>query len=321
MPVLVADELGLHPAWMPGSPGATLLTTGDRSTGGRVLVDDVLDYFGAWASAPLFADSIVLTLTYDPVLSRVRLVGTGLDQFTAVTFERSTNQISWTTVRGGESVEAAASTARLDDYEFAADQINYYRLKTLAPFGQTSDVEDITPVLTAIWLKSVARPFLNLTISAPLGDTWRFERPERGGAFEVVGRSLPVAVTDVRGSKRYTLKVRTDTDQAGTDLDLLLASGDILFLHAPVGSVVPTGGVFLFAGRTAVEYPNPPDPMRFTSIPVTECAAPGPDVVGATSSWATVIATYATWADVIAANATWADLLELVGSPDEVIVP
>ena len=320
MPVLVADELGLHSAWMPGSPGATLLTTGDRSTGGRVLVDDVLDYFGAWASAPLFADSIVLTPTYDPVLSRVRLVGTGLDQFTAVTFERSVNQISWTTVRGGESVPAAAGTARLDDYEFVADQINYYRMKTLAPFGQTSDTEDITPVLTAVWLKSVARPFLNLTVSL-LGNRFSFERPERGGAFEIVGRSLPVAVTDVRGSKRYTLKVRTDTDQAGTDLDLLLASGDILFLHAPPGSVVPTGGVFLSAGRTAVEYPAPPDPMRFTSIPVTEVAAPGPDVVGATSSWATVLATYADWSAVIAAHSSWADLLELVGSPDEVIVP
>jgi hypothetical protein len=319
VPVLVADELGLHPAWVPGSPGATLLTTGDRSTGGRVLVDDVLDYFGAWASSPLNAD-IVLTLTYDPALSRVRITATGMDVFTLATVERSTNQISWTTVRGGDTVSVAAGTLKLDDYEFAPNVLNYYRLRTLVPFGQ-SETADITPTLTAVWLKSVARPFLNLIISAQLGDTFRFERPDRGAAFDVVGRSLPVAVTDVRGSRRYVLWIRTDTDDAGTALDFLFASGDILFLHAPPGSVVPTGGVFLYAGRMVVDYPMPPDPMRFTSVPVVEVAAPGPDVVGATSSWQTVINTYATWADVIAAKASWSELLELVGDGSEVIVP
>ena len=315
MPVLVDDDVA---AWVPGGDAASTAAIGALS---RVLVLTELVEGDLWgrSASPLNAD-IALTLVYDPVLSRVRISATGMDVFTLATVERSTNQINWTTVRGGEAITVAGGTFGLSDYEFAPNVVNYYRLRTLVPFGQ-SEVADITPTLTAIWLKSVARPFLNLTISTPLGDTFRFERPERGGAFPVVGRSLPVAVTDVRGSKQYTLKVRTDTDDAGSDLDLLLAGGDILFLHVPPGSVIPTGGVFLYAGRTAVEYPIPPDPMRFTTIPVVEVAAPGPDVVGATSSWTTVLATYASWADVIAAKASWSELLDLVGDGSEVIVP
>jgi hypothetical protein len=262
---------------------------------------------------------ITLTLTYDPTLSRVRLVGGGLDQFTFVTFERSSDLISWTTVRGGESVPVSAGAATLDDYEFLPNEINYYRMTTLAPFSQTSDVEDITPAQTDVWLKSIARPFLNIIVS-PLGGRFEYDRPERGAAFAVVGRSLPVAVTDLRGSRRYALKLRTDTAAQAAAIEALLASGDILFLQAPAGSVVPSGGVYLMAGAVKVQTPDVSRSLRFTNIDVTEVAAPGADVVGATSTWQTVIDTYATWADVIAAKATWTELLDLVGDAGEVVV-
>lgn len=49
-------------------------------------------------------------------------------------------------------------------------------------------------------------------------------------------------------------------------------------------------------------------------------AAPGPDVVGETSSWQTVMNTYATWADLLAAHPTWASVMELVADPEDVIV-
>ncbi len=174
--------------------------------------------------------------------------------------------------------------------------------------------------LTDVWIKSIARPFLNQTVKL-LGNTFAIEREERGAAFRVVGRSLPVAVTDVRGSRKYILKARTDTADAATDLDLLLASGDILFLHAPPGSVVPTGGVFLMAGPVLVERPAPPSLLQFTNISVVEVAAPGPDVVGTTATWQTVIGGYATWSALIAAKPSWGHLLDLVGDPSEVLVP
>lgn len=314
MPIQVDPEI----ATIPGSAGGDVQMFGNAWPRVFVFDGDLLTY-DLWPSGGALRGDIVLTLTYDATLSRVRAVGTALTGFITVSFERSTDLVSWTTIRGGASVTVAGDTARVDDYEFAPNVVNYYRMRTRAPFTETV-IATITPVLTAVWLKSVARPFLNLTVSL-LGQTFSYERPERTGTFAVVGRSLPIAVTDVRGSRQYPIFVRTDTDGASTNLDLLLASGDVLFLHAPPGMVVPAGGVHVAAGRVASEYPMPPDQMRFTRIDLTEVAAPGPDVVGATSTWQTVLNTYATWADVMAANATWANLLELVGSPSEVVVP
>ena len=312
MPVWVDEDVR---PWIPG--GAAGDTTFARPN--RLAVSELVEG-DLWARAggPLNAD-ILLTLVYDSTLSRVRITATGMEVFTLATVERSTDQITWTTVRGGEALSVAAGTLKLDDYEFAPNVTNYYRVRTLVPFGQ-STVGSISPTLTDVWFKSVARPFLNLAVSL-LGNKFEFERRDRGGRFPIVGRSLPVAVTDVRGSRAYTITIRTDTDNASNDLDLLLASGDTLFLHAPPGKVVPAGGVFVSAGRVTAESPAPPAQLRFTSVDLTEVAAPAADVVGATSTWQTVINTYATWADVIAAKASWSELLDVVAEPDEVVVP
>lgn len=191
---------------------------------------------------------------------------------------------------------------------------------TVYDLSPASQVDDITPTLTDVWLKSVSRPFLNTTV-APLGSTFAVERSERSGLFDVVGRSLPVAVSDVRGSRRYSLTLRTDTEQDADDLDLLFASGDILFLHAPAGRVVPAGGVYLRMGLVRAVHPAPARPLRLTEAAATEVAAPGPDVVGAQSTCQTVINTYATVTDLIAAHATCADVLTLIGDGSEVLVP
>lgn len=317
MPAILADnnDPALFPAWVPGSPGASVLSRSSGS-GGAVYVDEILDFYGVWSSSPLNAD-ILLTLVYDPVLSRVRITATGMEAFTLASVERSTNQISWTTIRGGGSVSVSAGTLKIDDYEFVPNVINYYRLHTLAPFGQY-EIGSITPTLTSPWLKSVARPFLNQEVEFG-GDQLIIQRPARGGVFDVVGRSLPVAITDVRGSRRYVVILRTETADEAEALDMLFASGDILFTHGSQCRV--PSGVYWFAGMVEELEPAPEDPWRLTSADVIEVAAPGPDVVGATSTWQTVKNTYATWADVIAAKANWAALLELVGDPSEVIVP
>lgn len=179
---------------------------------------------------------------------------------------------------------------------------------------------DITPTLTDVWLKSVARPFLNQVVTL-VGPGLQVERFPRGGVFDIVGRSLPVAVSDVRGSRRYALTFMTETDDAADDLERIFAAGDTLFLHAPAGFAIPASGVYVQAGQVFYRYPNNADPLRLTTVQFVEVAAPGADVVGSTSTWQTVINNYATWQDLIADKATWADVLELIGDPSEVIVP
>lgn len=303
-------------AYIPGSPAAFTQTLTNGAP--RLIVHDAtsLTFASPWASSPLNAD-LVFTLTYDPVLSRVRISATGMEVFTTAKVERSTDQVRWTTVRGGEDLEVFAGMIRVDDYEFSPNVVNYYRLSTLAPFGQ-SEIGSITPMLDSPWLKSVARPFLNQPIEFG-GDQLPIQRPPRGGVFDIVGRSLPVAVTDVRGSKRYTVVLRTETDQQADNLDLILASGDVLFTHGSQCRV--PSGVYWYVGMVDELEPIPEDEWQLTTAEVVEVAAPGPDIVGATSTCQTVLNLYATCADVLAAFATCADLLELVGDPSEVIVP
>lgn len=179
-----------------------------------------------------------------------------------------------------------------------------------------------TPSLAGlVWLKSIARPFLNRAVTVvDVGDE---VRADRSGEFDVVGRSLPVAVTDVRGAPRWPMRILAGSPADAEDLDLLFASGDLLYVHVPgtgPGQYI-RGGYVKISGDVVQSRPTQTSPRRLFAFVCQQVAAPGPDVVGALSTWQTVINAYATWADLIAAKATWQDVLDLVGSPSDVIVP
>ncbi|MFI6228876.1 hypothetical protein ACIBCR_16355 [Micromonospora echinospora] len=268
---------------------------------------------------------MTVDLTYGTVLSRVRLSATGLaGSPTSATVERSIDGIRWTTVRGGASVAVSAGAVSLDDYEFVDRVANTYRVTAYDGGGVQVDQESasITPALDGVWLKSLARPFLNRVVQ--VRGYGEVTRRSRAGVFDVIGRSYPIAVTEVRGSRQWVLEVVTDTTEDASDLDLLLASGDVLLVHVPAasGRVSAVPGGYVAVGDVRLVTPPTVDLVqRVFALPCVEVAAPGPDVVGATSTWQTVLSTYATWADVMAEHATWADLMELVGDPTDVIVP
>lgn len=114
--------------------------------------------------------------------------------------ERSTDSIRWTTVRGGLDRDGTAGAAvRADDYEFADRAANFFRVRVYDPdSGRTlgAETDQITPTLAGVWLKSLIRPFLNRVVS--VRGYGEVTRRSRAGVFDVIGRSYPVAVTDVR---------------------------------------------------------------------------------------------------------------------------
>jgi len=312
MPVFTADYLD-DTAWIPGGAAAGTITVAAGLP--WIVVDDLFDS-GVWESAPLFADNITLTAVYNNDLSRVQLAGAGLEPFTRATIQRSTDGIIWTTVRGGVSLTVNAGTVTLDDYEFAAGVVNYYRLVTLAPFGQTSATTSITPVLDRIWIKSLTRPFLNRAVTVC---GWSdIDRPDRGADFEAVNRSASIGVTDIGGGQRFDLYVYAANHADAQTFKYILASGDLLFVHTPANCEVP-GGYFRPAGSSE-RRPQVRSTSRVFTLPMVESIPPGPDVAGSTNTWAAVLAQYATWADLLAANPTWADLLARIAAPTEVIV-
>lgn len=265
----------------------------------------------------------MIALAYDGQLSRVRVTGSALEAGSSTAkLERSTDGIRWTTVRGaGELAVTAGLELELpaDDYEFVPDVANTYRLTTYdaggAELGQHTSA--ITPDLAGMpWLKVIARPFLNRPVI--VGDYSELSRPARAGVFDVVGRSFPVVVSDVRSSARFELQLVTETDEGRRELALALAGGETVYLQVPADSDVPAG--YLHVGDATEARPSRRSERRIFTLAVTEVAAPAADVVGAVSTWQTVLNTYSNWSDVIAAHATWADLLELIGNPEDVIV-
>lgn len=256
-----------------------------------------------------------LGATFDPLLSRVRLAATALDDSSTALFERSPNGVRWATVRGGTAAAVdGADTAAVDDYEFAPNVVNHYRVTAGADVFTTS----ITPEQDAVWFKSIIRPFLNRAVSVVgHGD---ITRPARNGVFPILGRSLPIAVTDVRLARQWTMTVKADSISDADALDLVFASGDPLYVQVPPdGRDIPGG--YVVVGDTDRRRYGHLSARRWFDLPMTEVAPPGPEVVGATVTWESLVAEFGTWADILAEFGTWADVAEYVASPDTVIVP
>lgn len=262
---------------------------------------------------------MALTATYNSDLSRIRLAGTVLGTSTYAVFDRTLNGITYTTVRGGSDAPVTASTAHVDDYEFPVGVLITYRVRSYNASNvlQATFTTTITQALVDPWLKSVSRPYLNREIFA--ADASDVVHTNRTHTFPILGRSYPVAVTDVSSQRGYDLTVATLIKDEADVLRYMVTSGDILFLHAPADFPVP-GGYFV-VGDVKEARQNLPWERRWFTLPLTEVAPPGADVVGTTYTIASMLAEYATITAVIADNATITDLLERVGSPSEVVVP
>lgn len=189
-----------------------------------------------------------------------------------------------------------------------------------APYLQ-QQTASITPAQEGVWLKSIARPFLNKAVDTVQPARTSISRPARVGVFDIVGRSLPVAVSDIRSSRRWVMQVRTETEADAVNVGYLLASGDVLLIQVPAAcsALIPAGYVAVGDVDESAHALRPLE--RTFTLPVTEVSPPGPGVVGAASTWASVLALYGSWEALLVDHVDWASVLTLVGSPSEVIVP
>lgn len=264
-----------------------------------------------------------LAATYNADLARVQLVGTTWGAtVTYVIVDRydTTVLTNPEVVRGGTRVEIGmGDTLRLDDYEFAPGVVNTYRVRAY----NASDVEvptysytqTITPALDTVWLKSVIYPFLNRAVQVV--DYSDLDRPARGALIPVLGRRDPIAITEVRGPRSYTLTVRARDAQEREALEELFAFGDTVFVHVPYDGTVPESGHF-FAGNVSFDrVPKHNSTERYVQIPLTECARPDPAIVGSTATYAGLESAFATYADLAAALTTYLDVLTYVSAPDD----
>lgn len=261
---------------------------------------------------------MALTATYDATLSRVRLSADSLDDGSTVSFERSLHGTSgtWTVVRGGGAVTIDGSDeASWDDYEFVPGVLNYYR----AVAGSDNFGDTITPNPTDVWFKSISRPWLNRAVNVI--DYSDIIRPARNGVFEIVGRSYPVAVTDVRSSRRWTMNVKTETPEDADALEVMLSGGDPLYIQIPgsgIYSGIP-GGYVVVGDMTRSRFGHFSD-RRYFDLPMTVVAPPGPDVVGTTVTWESLVAEFGSWTLVLAEFGSWQEVADHISDEEVIIV-
>jgi len=180
----------------------------------------------------------------------------------------------------------------------------------------------VTPVLDGVWIKNISRPSQNAKVKVTnISDV---TRPSRVGIYEVIGRTMPIAVTDVQGSRRLTLTLWAGTLTQASDLDARLATGETLFIQGPpdTGAINawPLDAFYAVPGDIAQGKRAWHTKHRFIDLPLIEVAAPDPVITGDTILWMDVPTTWATWADVITAKTTWSNLQDSI-STGTVIVP
>jgi hypothetical protein len=179
------------------------------------------------------------------------------------------------------------------------------------------DTGNITPTVTRFRIKNPSRPAVN-TVVEPM-DITEVTRPSRTGVFDVQGRTLPVTVSDVQGSRQFTLTLDVYGYAARDDLDAKLSSGEPLFLQTPAGDQsIPT--LYFVAGDYSYKEDAKMTGSFTFTIPVKECAAPGSTVYGDTYIYADVLADFATYGDVLAGATSYSNLLDKV-SDNSIIVP
>lgn len=179
----------------------------------------------------------------------------------------------------------------------------------------TQETVSFTPTVTVTWLKNPRRPNLNIPVTVT--DFSAISRPARAGVFAVIGRTLPIAVTDVRGGRSYTLTLTTLDLPAAQDLDARLAQGDPVLLHVPANCPFPGG--YYVVGDVQYDRHSARTKRRFFELPLTEVAAPAGSIYSQTATYGDILAAYATYSALLTAKPTYSDVLDYIAPAADVL--
>lgn len=265
---------------------------------------------------------MALTVGYEATLNRRTLAVTGLNALTDhVRVERATSPyVQWTEVRGWPAQTVAATSVSFYDYEFPEGVAYKYRVREYNAAGTqlaATEYSVSAASFTEPWLKVPAAPFLNTPVV--IADRSQIVNRSRSALFDVQGRTDPIQIGGLRSGLSYTLTLLTETAAEEQDLEYILSTGDVIFLHLPEDERTVNGGYFSVADVSR-ESTLRRSPRRLWSLPLTRVIAPGPDVAGAAYTIASMLAEYASITFVMTDNATIADVLARTGSPADVIV-
>lgn len=205
-----------------------------------------------------------------------------------------------------------ASTIYLEDYEAPVDQRVFYRARWYDENGVMSD-EVTTKTVTAptiedgsyVWVKAPGTPAMNTKVMMAENPTW--EMAGRAAHYQVIGRSAPVVISEVRSSRSGKMKIRIEDWEVNDAARRLLASGLPILVQAQPGHGID-GNLYLAVGNVtyAPEQWNATLPGWLWELDVTEIDRPVGGLQGSAGrTWQDVLDEFETWDEVFATYGTW----------------
>lgn len=201
--------------------------------------------------------------------------------------------------------------------------ISKARLLYMAPRAFTDQATgSLTPVLPnkntrPYWLMNPQRPGQNIRIEV-VGFS-EYGQTGKTGIFEILGRSVPVVVTDTMQSEEFTFDIDALNKQTAKEIAQRLALGETMYLL----SGDPSNDVDTVYFST-LSFTRTIDALKSSwtlTVSARVTGQPAPAVYGSTYVWSDVPTDYATWSAVVAdpQNTSWSNLVDKV-STDVIVV-
>lgn len=264
--------------------------------------------------SPVGVIGLFVTVSYDPTRGRVRVKATGLDPSVVrvVVSSRRLGTSRWTEVRGGRvAVDVDGAMVRtVDDYEFVAGEGVEYRLVALSSAEGAPDVvvqqriASISDTEETNWVKFIATPYRNRRVV--LTDWSEVSRKSRVALYDVVGRSQPVAVTDVHTGRQFSVDLVAHTLAEREALDQAMGTGVPVFFQTPTSIACPS--IYAVIGDYTYRRPARRSLRSIVTVQLIEISPPPPSVVGSGLTYRILGTQYGAYADLHAAIDTYAEL-------------
>lgn len=220
---------------------------------------------------------------------------------------RTTSESSQTTIPSGVTSWSGGSAA------ISKARLLYMIRREFTDQGTVS----LTPVLPnpnikPYWLMNPGRPGQNLRIE--ITDCSEITQAGKTGTFEILGRSIPVVVSDLMESDSFSFDIDAANKQEAKEIAGRLALGEIMYLL--VADPLDDLDTVYFSATSISRNRDTIRGSWTVKVNARVVGQPAPAVYGSTYTWADVVSNYATWTAVVAdpANTTWANLPDKIST-------
>lgn len=214
-------------------------------------------------------------------------------------------------VRGGDGADISGGAWASTDYELLYQAPAVYAARVYDTAGvqlEQASSSAVTVPEGRVWLRNVWDSSLAMPVQLVGKVSGDNSSESRSALLRPLGRSNPVAVTDVRSGSSGESTVLTRTDVEERALRGLFATGDILMFTAPASFDVGWPMYIVVGAVTYRRVSGALDDARLISFAWTQVDRPSDGAVPSPTVWGTYVSQGTIWDDWISAGTPWSDV-------------